>query len=308
MLPRRKTAEAITLLVLVVALLGCTQEAMQPIKRVDFSSELKSVEAVYSKVGLSGEETQAIDSKELFSAGKKNALLEKLSLLEQELNSSLAKAKALPDSSEKRELLDLLSLEFSRLSYYKSMVEFKDAALFKELALAIDSLDFNSLQENNCDALDSSGELQKRYTLAGYSAEELENQVKKFSSSYPVLSKQLSIESKKPLLQTAQLGEFVKTAELLSAACRALSDSSKALQGLEELSSQDSLCFGLREMGVHVNALSKATEKLDSFSKKASSTNALSAVSPSLSEKAKQLLSLSTEISDFYEQLQQECK
>jgi len=144
--------------------------------------------------------------------------------------------------------------------------------------------------------------------LAEYSAEEFENQAKKFSSSYPKLSKQFSIESKKPLLPTTRLGEFVKTAALLSDACRALSDSSKALQGLEGLSSQDSLCFGLREMGVHVSALSKATEKLDSFSKKASSTKTLSVVSPKLSEKAKQLLSLSTEISDFYEQLQQECK
>jgi len=108
MLPKRKTTEAIMLLVLVVALLGCTQEAMQPIKKVDFSPELKSVESVYSRAGLSGEEMQAIDSKELFSAGKKNALLGKLSLAEQELNSSLVKAKALPDSSEKRKLLDLL--------------------------------------------------------------------------------------------------------------------------------------------------------------------------------------------------------
>lgn len=308
MKPRKRMLEAVAVLLLAVALLGCTQQPVQPKQKHDFSADLKLAETAYSSAGLSGQDIQAINSGKLFTQAERNALTEKLSAAEQKLNSVLDSAKSLPQSGEKKELLGLLSLEFSKLSYYKSMVQLKDRDLFKELAMGIDLIDLNSLQTGKCTGLGRTGELEKQYSLAEYSAEGFKRQLSQFTASFPSAAQQFDVNSKKPVLAGTSIGEFVKTAVFLSGACDAFSEAIDSLKGLETASAQDSPCFSLAEIKKYTSSLSGAAEKLDSMSKKAPSIGFPSAISSKLSEKAKELLSTSTEMNDLYSQLEKECR
>ncbi len=301
--PKRMIGTFIVLLLIV--LLGCTQEAVRPVQKHGFSSEVSAIKAAYSEAGISGQELQAIDSKKLLARAEKASLLERLSAAEQKLNSVLDRAKTIRESSEKSELLKLLSLEFSRLSYYKSMVRLKDLALFQGLASAISSTDFNSLEAGKCTGLEQAGEIEKQYFIAEYSAGEFERQANEFTASFPGAASELGIDLKKPSLADTGLGEIVKTGVLLSDACSDFSEASRALKELQQVSTKGNICFFLPEIKKNISSLSRVAGELDSLSKKASSIDSFS---PKLSAKAKELLSVSTEMNDFYSRLEQGCK
>lgn len=303
---RRKAAETALVLCLFLVSLGCTEEGApaQPGEQGGAGFDAALIDSFYQEAGITQELLQKIDSQALLNEAERAELDQKLSQFEQRLG----QARGYPDTKEGRAMRDLVTLELSRASYLRLMVALKDSGRFTELSSALGSFDFSrAVEEGECTGFEGAGALWEKYQEAELAAVELSEKIRQFGEMHPEFSAAAKAEQRKPQLENTGLKEFVESSLLLFEGCSALNDSMAALRKVEEFARQESLCIGLNDLDTEIKSLEAAAENLDSFSKRAASIAALSLSQSELGEMGRSLLSVSSELRGFFNQLREEC-
>jgi len=303
----KKKRNELVLIAVLILLAGCTDPFnIEPIK---FQKEFNPIESVYSDAGFSPEDIEKIDSASLLTENECSTLTNKLKNAEGLIEKIKTRIDSLVNSREKHALSEALKVQYSRNAYYSALLDLKEEQRTEKIISLIESADTNSLLAGNCSEISLKEFEAFDYSLswAEFSAVELDEQIDFFNQTYSEYSTAANFSEKKSKADLSVLFDLFNAGRILGEGCVAVSSAGTALEEIESAANQENLCLVINSLGEQTKKINSSAEKFDSLL----GSSAVEKYLPdpdAAKEKAQNLLSISTEFTDFYEQLKKECE